>query len=139
MPSPLVDVVESILVSPSRLAHTQVLLDQDDPYMIVQHSTIASSSSVTSGPQISPVSQLPASSADRPSSSRQLTLHQVLAQASTLQCLYRTTDRMLVRPRSLPIQLHAHSLLSSSPTSHLLLEMKLSDIYVNWSRQLECI
>ena len=77
MPSPSIEVVESILVDVTESVRarlrTQILLDQDDPYMIAQHSAIASSSA-TPGPQVSPTP-----SVDHSSSSRQLTLHQVLA------------------------------------------------------------
>ena len=114
MPSTSIDVAESILVSPPRLAQTQILPYPDDPYVTVQRSTVDSSSAWSHGPQT-----LPASPIDHPSSSRQLTLHQVLARASTSRSPYRTTARMSVRSPPPPIQIPTYSLSSSSPTSLL--------------------
>ena len=104
MPSVSFDVSEAILDATTRLAQDP-MTSQDDPYTVVRHSAISS------------VPQSPAPPADRPSSSRQLTLHQVLARAQTPHLAYRTTTRMSVRSPSSPVHIPAHSLLSSPSPS----------------------
>ena len=101
MPSIAFDVSEDILDATTRMAQDP-MTSQGDPYAVARHSAIASGS------------QAPASSADRPSASRQLTLHQVLARAQTPHLTYRTTARMSVRSPSSPVHFPTHSLLSSS-------------------------
>ena len=101
MPSIAFDVSEDILDATTRMAQDP-MTSQGDPYAVARHSAIASGS------------QAPASSADRPSASRQLTLHQVLARAQTPHLTYRTTARMTVRSPSSPVHFPTHSLLSSS-------------------------
>lgn len=77
MPSLAYDVSEDVLAAASSPALTLMTVAQGDPYVIAHHSS--------------------SSSSDRSNSSRQLTLHQVLARAQTPR-LSRSTARMSVRP-----------------------------------------